>query len=140
MADCAPQAACARVNRDKASAFPNIVRVASMGGDTVPPHTVRRRAARAYRDALFCGDAADQFVHGRCGPAPQPAKLVRRHAQHRQHIGHHMLRLVGDLRSESTPQNSRSSILGSGKRIVGIEYAGALYEVAIRNVAAYQYE
>ena len=38
----APQTARARVNRAKASVFPKIANVASMGGDTVPPQTARR--------------------------------------------------------------------------------------------------
>ena len=39
----APQAACALATRDNASDLPNIAKVASMGGDTVPPQTARRR-------------------------------------------------------------------------------------------------
>ncbi len=38
----APQRLNATANRDSDSAFPRIAKVASMGGDTVPPQTARR--------------------------------------------------------------------------------------------------
>ena len=43
-----PQEARALVKRSNASVFPRMARVASMGGDTVPPQTARRMGCASF--------------------------------------------------------------------------------------------
>src|ERR1700734_3768255 len=67
----APHAASARVNRDNDSALPKMASVASIGGDTVPPHTARRIGCASFPSGMpfaaakplmtSCIAGADQF-------------------------------------------------------------------------------
>ena len=59
------RAPCARASRDNDSVFPKMAKVASMGGDTVPPHTASRMGCASLPSAmpLAAANAADEFVN-----------------------------------------------------------------------------